>query len=287
MFTRLLLLLIPLLFIACKEKPQPKNKPIPQRAPVVQTVTTDLDSETRIVLGMEAAMFPSHWLGGDIKAKAEPLSKSEKARSQRIVKRALGKYPADVLRNNLKNVYVVGDLSFLGISASGSYSKDAIYVVNKGTNTAYTDRYIEETIHHEFSSILFNNYEFPEEEWKACNPENFTYLSTSEGGVLAVQQGKDSLKGTPELYHKGFLSEYSMSELEEDLNVFSERVMYDPRRFRIFMEIYPEIEKKFKIWIKFYNKIDPYFTEESLFKDYRSGSRKDGPSTPTAKRNRK
>ena len=92
-------------------------------------------------------MFPVSWRGGDIKARATEISPGEAARSLRIVKIALAKYPADLLKMNLKKIYLTRQMYFYdlpygaqllwtqSISATKAWKRDTPTVTWKDRST--------------------------------------------------------------------------------------------------------------------------------------------------------
>lgn len=85
------------------------------------------------------AIFPKSWLSREIDAKAKPLEARETARSRRIIGRSLAKYPDAFMPPNLRRIYVLGDLEFCQVSASGTNSREDIYIVNQGAARNFPD----------------------------------------------------------------------------------------------------------------------------------------------------
>lgn len=222
-----------------------------------------LDEATgvRIVWALEDDMFPRSWLSARINAQAEPLSKEEIDRSILIVTNSLRKYPADLIKSNLKAVYVVHRLKFFGVSAAGTNYHFKVYIVNRGTAEGFTDDFIEKVFHAEFSSILFYNYKknFDQESWKKINPQSFQYGTS---GVNAIKQNQAGEVINELLLQKGFLSQYAQSTLENDFNSFAKNVFTADNHFWDIVRRYERIRKKLTLFINFYHSLDPVFNEE-------------------------
>jgi hypothetical protein len=206
-------------------------------------------------------MFPDSWRGGDIAAKALPLAPREVDRSLRVVKLALRKYPTKVLAKNLKRIYLVRELLFFDLPYGGTNSSDALYLCNAGVKAGFTNSYLENSVYHEFSSILLRNYPalWSEASWKAANPPGFRYLGD---GVQAIRQGATSLLRDPSLYPSGFLTTYSKASVEEDFNVVSESMFSGDRSFWKAVDSHERLRKKASLAIKLYGGIDPRFSEK-------------------------
>jgi hypothetical protein len=215
----------------------------------------------RIAWLPETDMFPPGWLTPEINAKGEPLPDGEIVRSLRIVRRGMSKYPVKCLMNNLERVYVVGKLSYSGIEAGGTNGIKRVYLSNAGLEAGYTDRFIEESFHHEFSSVFLENHHdlFPETEWLRVNPPGFKY-----GGdpVQAVKDNKSSLELDPAYLAKGFMCQYGTSDLEDDFNTLVEKMFLGGPEFWDLVGKYPGIRKKTLLTIRFYHSMNPVFTEK-------------------------
>ncbi|MEA2015885.1 MAG: hypothetical protein U9O59_04160 [Actinomycetota bacterium] len=219
-------------------------------------------SKNNILFTANENTFPDEWYESPIDAIAESLPEEEIERSKNLVIAALHKYPIDILKNNLKNVYVLKSINFFAVDYGGTNSADAVYLTNSGVATSYADAYIEEAFHHEFSSILFRNYEFlfNEQQWRNINPEGFEYFDESTGGSGAIKEGKDSKEFNAELHKSGFLYQYARSTLENDFNSFAENIFMGNDDFFTVSEKYEKIEMKLDLIVSFYNSINPRFT---------------------------
>src|ERR1700741_38275 len=150
---------------------------------------TDPRTGIAIVFTEEENMFPASWYGDEISGKGLSLDTAEYARSEKMILKALSKYPVKVITNNLKKIYVLHSIQFYAQTFGGTNSNDVVYVGNKGVQMGYTDEYLEQTFHHEFSSVLLRKHPsyFDEEKWKAANSKDFSY---GAGGVEALKSGE-------------------------------------------------------------------------------------------------
>jgi hypothetical protein len=97
--------------------------------------------------------------------------------------------------------------------------------------------------------------------WKNININSFDY-NDPEAGVGAIRKNQSSQDLDTALCAKGFLTQYSMSGLENDINTFAQNIFSPSENFWQFVDIYPRINKKANLLIAFYNKIDSIFTEK-------------------------
>ena len=234
--------------------------PIAQNNLVGQTAARATYRDVEISFELDDDMFPVTWLKKPHSISARPLSETEWARSETIVKKALDRYPQDLLKKYLKRVYVVSDLRFTGIQAGGTYWNDRVFLCNEGARKGYSDQYLLESFHHEFSSILFrkNRKSFQLDKWKSANPSEFVYGGS---GTNAIKQGRDSLFFERKLGEQGFINQYAMSSVEEDFNTISARLFTVNDSFRNIYKNYPRLKTKTDAAIAFYQTLDSQFTK--------------------------
>ncbi|MEI9944920.1 MAG: hypothetical protein WDN26_11965 [Chitinophagaceae bacterium] len=217
-------------------------------------------------------IFPESWRTSPINAWGDPIPSGEIVRSEAIMVKALNKYPLTVLKKELTSIYFLRSMKFYDVSYGGTNSTDAVYITNNGIAVGYTEFYLEQTFHHEFSSILFRNHvEFLDtSDWKRNNLASFDY-NDPENGVGSIRNNQSSQDLDSVLCEKGFLTQYAMSSMENDINTFAQNIFCPTAEFRRVMEKYPRINKKVKLLIAFYNKINPAFTED-FFKKLKNQS---------------
>lgn len=213
-----------------------------------------------VLTTVDSDMFPSSWTSGDINATAASLEPAEAPRSLEIIRKAMERYPADLLKRNLRRVYITSRLSFYGLPYGGTNSLDTLYLANRGRRWGFSDRYLEESFHHEFSSILLRNYSdrFDEDRWSATNGPQFTYRGD---GTQAVREGTASTRYSPRYHEQGFLAQYATASIEEDFNMMAEGVFSGNPRFWQAVDQYPRLRAKMKEIVRFYGRLDKSFNE--------------------------
>jgi hypothetical protein len=220
---------------------------------------TDARTGIAIEFVEEENMFPESWYEGEINGKAESLDPSEYTRTQSILDKALKKYPITFLQNNLKKIYVMKAVKFFGQVYGGTNSNDVVYISNNGESMGYTNAFVEQTFHHEFSSILLRKYytSFDETSFKAANAEGFQYGS---GGIDALINGESSQHFEAALNENGILCQYGGASVEEDFNTFTENLFLASPGFRELLTKYPRLDRKARIIVRFYKTLEPTFT---------------------------
>jgi len=225
-------------------------------------IFVDKRSGVEIIFNTPELFFPQSWYDSPSNAKIETLdSDDDISRSLKIVKKALQKYPVNILKSNLKKVYVFYDIEFYKVGYGGTYWEDNVYITNKGIPNGYDDIFVEQLFHAEFSSILYLNYKqyFDKKSWKEANAPNVGY---GDGGYEAIKNGSDSEDFDEETNNQCFLTQYGMSDMENDFNSFAKNLFSsDPGFWELFSK-YKRLNKKLNLIIKFYYSIDPQFTIE-------------------------
>lgn len=208
------------------------------------------------------AIFPESWQKNPINATAEKIIASEIQRSKSVMVKALSKYSFSALENDLKIVYFIKSIKFYDVGYGGTNSTEALYLTNNGAALGYSDLYLEQTFHHEYSSILYRNHPsfIDEQGWKKANIAGFDY-NDPENGVGAIRNNQSSQDLDTALCKKGFLTQYSLSGIENDINTFAQNIFSPSAGFWGIADQYPMIKRKVGLLIAFYNKIDPLFTE--------------------------
>jgi hypothetical protein len=222
-------------------------------------VAVERDMGPEVVLDRASSdIFPPSWLTPEVDARAEALDTENQQRAREIAAKVLAKYPAAVLRANLKRIYLLKRIFYSGISAGGTNSRDTVYgIVKKQT----PDSKLEEIIHAEFSSILLRNFPtyLDETVWQESNSPDFRYRGN---GVQAIRNQQASEQPNDALLEQGFLNEYAKASIEEDFNSFAGRLFVGEARLWKAIENYPRVKAKADMVIGFYQKIDPLLTKE-------------------------
>lgn len=197
-------------------------------------------------------------------SKVVPINHRILARYPDILLKALSKYPKDVIRNRLKAIFFSEEINAGGFKYGGTYDpfRRIIYLVDNG---GQSERLAISNFHHEFSSLLLNSRSFYLNPWINQNPRNFIYFSDVYKTWEELHNKIDlSTEAKSEDFKKGFMSVYGQTSFENDFNEYSAMIFTYPEKFKKLMNQYPRVRAKFLVWLDFYQKIDPIFTEEYL-----------------------
>ncbi|MFZ1983583.1 MAG: hypothetical protein WAU91_04170 [Desulfatitalea sp.] len=191
-----------------------------------------------------------------------PIRNRVLLRYPKLLQTAFEKYPLGVIKDYLNAIHFAASIHDNGFLCAGSYDpfRKVIYLVDNGW--VREDQALS-TFHHEFSSLLLNGHSLVLNPWIDQNPKDFVYLYKTGQKHIEVFN-KSSIDGNEEDYEKGFMNTYGQTNFENDFNEYSAMILTYPEKFKQIMNQYPRVRGKFLVWLKFYQEIDPIFTEEYL-----------------------
>jgi hypothetical protein len=201
----------------------------------------------------------------------EPAQKRHVAVALEGVAQALKKYPASLIRQYLKAVFVARTLNINGVSGAAMFANQWIYVATPPRDGQGAQSF-ELSLHHELSSLFFYDGDFPTLRWHLVNDADFRYLEKQADiiNAAAPQNRKDALQQQTWL-QAGFVSDYGMASMENDVNTYAELAMGAPEKLRQLCRQYPKVAQKKKILINFYTQLAPelgaYFKLQQLVSD--------------------
>lgn len=163
---------------------------------------------------------------------------------------ALSIYPKEMIDRYLKNIFIVETMLFdkreVGPAGTYSYNDKSVYISNIGTFNSS----LQKAFHHEFSSVVrkFSGVTFPVKEWLSINDASFSYYLASNKSAPAL---KDE-----ELHQQGFLEEYSTSLFDNDVEVFTSWLFYEPQKLAAVAKKYEKIMRKLRLLYNYYKAVD-------------------------------
>jgi hypothetical protein len=198
-------------------------------------------------------------------SKVRPIRHRVLLRYPILLHKAFDKYPVEVIKKYLNTIYFVREIDADGLKAGGTYDpfRRIIYIADNG---AQNDKQAMSTFHHEFSSLLLTSHSFWVDPWTNHHPKDFKYLDDIYDDWKTMKKVRKTITDH-KCYEKGVVSNYGLTNFENDFNEYSEMIFTYPEKFKKIMNKYPRIRGKFKVWLEFYQKIDPIFTEEYLLEE--------------------
>jgi hypothetical protein len=180
-----------------------------------------------------------------------------------ILLKAFDKYPVEVIKNYLNSIYFAGEIDAAGDKAGGTYDpfRRILYIADNGYKQKNLPLHI---FHHEFSSLLLKSHSFQIDPWTDHNPEDFKYFDDIYDNWKEVERVRKTITND-DCFKKGFVTNYGLTNFSNDFSEYSAMILTYPDKFKKIMDQYPRVRSKFLVWLDFYQKIDPIFTEKYLF----------------------
>ncbi len=227
------------------------------------------EMKSRISVQVDDATFPRPLLNA-WRLRSEPVHEKRAVRAKGVILDEMRRYPCHLLLDNLKDVRLAGRLLvggrpdvIAGIHADGFV---ALAVNYAGVPTKLACMTVAEKFHHELSSVLYQSHveSLDQAAFEKANPTDFRYSTPSVDDARI-----DSMRRyTPKLAERGFLSAYSMTSLQNDVNIIAEELFCNPDTLFEACTQYPRLQVKVSVVLAFYRTLDPLLSEEA-FKDER------------------
>jgi hypothetical protein len=188
------------------------------------------------------------------------------------VEEGLAKYPQNLIRKYLQAIFISGIFKIYNVDVGGTYFHSWIYVSATPDCDTLGSALYEKVLHHELSSLFMKGAKFPVKNWCAVNEPSFNYL---ESKIDVVHAAEGKTRKVPEnaysWYQAGFVHDYGMSSINNDVNMYAELAMTDPGRLKELAAQYPRIRAKTRILVEFYSSFAPelrdYFKRAGLIDD--------------------
>lgn len=187
-----------------------------------------------------------------------PLTEDKYFNYLGIIGDALSKYPFDLPAKHLDTVYIGGGYRENGGIITGLYEKRKLFLFYNHIEGDNSSIFLEQTFHHEFSSILIRAYDFPVFEWLALNPKDFEYIINPVKINSYMNSIASYLPDASQLA-QGLVSSYGKANAENDINTYVELIFTEPERMQAYIRKYPIIKKKYEMLKKFYLSISRQF----------------------------
>ena len=172
------------------------------------------------------------------------------------VHKSLQAYPPAVIRKFLQGIWIVGSLRIRDFPVGGTYIGPRIYLASDHLRTPAAAVHAERFFHHEFSSYLFLQPDFPEAAWLAAKPAGVNYLPDYASLLEATQKHAPASEAEG-WWRQGFVSDYGRSSIENDVNTYAEPFMADPAELVRLAEAFPPVEAKARLLARYYARLNP------------------------------
>lgn len=176
------------------------------------------------------------------------------------IETALGVYPEGFISEVIDTIYIAGSITIEGAAAGGTYGSRWIALSNvaqwNGTKANYENAH--SGVHHELSSLIFNNSPFSVMTWQSLLNRDWKPAKSNFEALTKDELAPD--------YSAGFLSDYGKISMGNDFNIYAEFAFAEPEKLRELAATYPIIAKKLSLFITAYTQVFPEYQQD--FEDY-------------------
>ncbi len=188
----------------------------------------------------------------------DDLDPADEPEALAALQEALGRYPPGFVHRLIDRVALAGGITFFGNTDVGGFFVPRAVAINCGGDwTAEHRAFVSRTFHHEFSSLVRLAAPLDDAAWRAGNPDGFAYLSYAEYRAILSSDKPD--RGGADLYARGFVRSYGMTDIDNDWNTYAERIFGDGAAFAGLIKDYPRLRAKTRVFLDTYSAMDPRF----------------------------
>jgi len=172
------------------------------------------------------------------------------------LREAAAVYPEGVLDTYAPRVLLAGRLEILSHRVGGTLQPGWVLLATDYLGPGNGSGALARVYHHEVSSLLIASRPFPDALWRAALPDAFSYPEGDAARLAATRVHADDL----EPFHAdGFVSDYGVSSMENDINTYAELLLSDPGRLAALAIEYPAIARKARLVRDYYEALHPDF----------------------------
>jgi len=155
-----------------------------------------------------------------------------------VLKKFLSCYRADVIKNNIRKIYIVNRVYVNGKEIGAAYAAwNKTIVTSASPDMLYY-------LHHEFSSLLIYANSGLRTAWYKYN--GAPYIHSTQFKMMSADH---------KLRKLGFYYDYSQVSFEEDFNVLAGMFLSQPSVVLREVKMYPRLKGKIKLIKRFYKNI--------------------------------
>jgi hypothetical protein len=161
-------------------------------------------------------------------------------------------YNRDFLKKYASSMNFVSNLFYDGSRVGGLSNGKYFYISLKSYDPDYLDTFYLRALNHEFSSNIYRFLSLKDRlEW--ANISN-AYDTSSEYERKCLSSGTFYRQNDTKILREGFLSYYSVTNPENDFNVYAERLFGGDDNLKNYARYYPKIKIKLDLIKKIYKK---------------------------------
>jgi hypothetical protein len=168
---------------------------------------------------------------------------------------ALAEYPPGFVAHLINAIFICGELRMGGMEAGGSAGPAWIILAAPSHFGAEGIRFGSLVgIHHELSSFVLRVNPSTRAQWAEFAPADWNFVDEAGGALRRADSPAPSME-------TGFLSAYGATNLENDFNVYAEKMFMEPDNLTRLARQHSLIRRKLEFVRATYVAIDPRFAD--------------------------
>jgi len=183
----------------------------------------------------------------------KPADPADVAISLKGVEAALQQYPPGFVAKLIKAIFICGELRMQGERASGSVALAWVII---SARPDYGPEGLREvgfsSLHHELSSLVLRADAGTLAKWAKFAPAGWPFVEDPGGALRRAETADPS-------FDTGFLSAYGATNLENDFNVYAEKMFGNPEEVARLAREHPLVRQKLEFVMATYAALDPAF----------------------------
>lgn len=171
------------------------------------------------------------------------------------VEDALTKYPPGFVAHLIRAIFICGELRMGGVEAGGTAGPAWIILAAPSDLGEEGIRFASLIgVHHELSSFVLRVDPATRVRWAEFAPADWNFVADAGGALRRAEAVAPSME-------TGFLSAYGATNLENDFNVYAEKMFTEPDNLARLAGQYPLVRRKLDFVRETYVAIDSRFAE--------------------------
>lgn len=169
------------------------------------------------------------------------------------IRKFFASYNEAFLKGKIDSIMLFKNIKYLNSNVGGLSDGDTIWLClrdlpQESLNTRYS-----EVLHHEFSSNVYKHISYTKRIiWKKIS---FAYHYTISFIKKCLTEPGFAASTTDEILSGGFLTNYSMTNDENDFNVYAETLFTEPEKLKKLKATYPNVKIKLEKLKEFYREL--------------------------------
>lgn len=162
-------------------------------------------------------------------------------------------YDEAFLKGKIESIMLFKNIKYLNSNVGGLSDGNTIWLCLRDLPQESLNKKYSEVLHHEFSSNVYKQISFVKRTiWKKIN---YAYHYTVSYIKKCLSEPGFANSSTEEILSGGFLTNYALTNDENDFNIYAETLFTNPEKLKKLKSTYPNIKIKLEKLKEFYREL--------------------------------